>query len=109
MLFVADLDVAIVAEETRLAELGRLSEAARGRLVELRVARERARPRSNTSGLLADSFYWAKEGLARGSSRRPQRASRRGWRRLRRLLRGESRCEWRAWCAWPQHRTLRQG
>lgn len=42
MPFVADLDVAIVAEETRLAELDRLGEAARGRLVELRVARERA-------------------------------------------------------------------
>ncbi len=37
-----ELDVAIAAEETRLAELDRLSEAARGRLLELRVARERA-------------------------------------------------------------------
>jgi superfamily II DNA or RNA helicase len=37
----AELDEAIAAEEARLAELDRLSDIARGRLVELRAARER--------------------------------------------------------------------
>jgi hypothetical protein len=42
MSFAEELDVEIAAEKTRLAELDRLSEAARARLAELRVARERA-------------------------------------------------------------------
>jgi|ERR1035441_533734 hypothetical protein len=42
MLVETELDEAIAAEETRLAELDRLSDAARGRLTELCTARERA-------------------------------------------------------------------
>ena len=42
MLSEAEFHAAIAAEETRLAELERLSEAARGRITELRTARERS-------------------------------------------------------------------
>jgi len=42
MPFGAELDAAIAAEEAKLAELDRLGDAARGRLGELRAARERA-------------------------------------------------------------------
>jgi hypothetical protein len=61
MSFATTLDVAIAAEEARLAELDRLSEAARGRLVELRAACEQAAPEVDAERATWPGVGWSAE------------------------------------------------
>ena len=61
MHFGTALDVAIAEEEARLAEFDRLSEAARGRLVELRVAREHAAREVDAERAAGPGVAWSEE------------------------------------------------
>jgi hypothetical protein len=61
MPFGIQLDAAIAAEEARLVELDRLTETARGRLVELRAAHERTPREVDDQRALGPGVMWSAE------------------------------------------------
>jgi len=61
MPFGIQLDAAIAAQEERLLELDRLTEAARGRLAELRAAHGRTTRQVNDQHALGPGVMWSAE------------------------------------------------